>query len=155
MSYTPLVHRAKTFGDMWVYGMPMKLRGSWYMIYTSEKGFEQVRIKEATICVASTHFDMHQHRIFTGDVFKIKNSRGNEYLCICRFGNSDRKIVGFDRKQRSCQITGIYYEVGQGRHTFPIIVNHEGKNDTEIMELVGNIYDTPELEKEVTTQIMI
>jgi hypothetical protein len=139
----------------WVCGIPLKdgdVPDRWYIMFQYTDGLDKIQVVPESICMYSGHKDRKKNPIYVGDILKIKNSQGVEYLCICWYGDSKRELLGYDGIHRECQITGIYYQVGKKKHTFPVVENYAGVNDTKIMEIVGNVIDNPDLEKKALKQ---
>lgn len=85
--------------------------------------------------------------IYEGDILAITAENKQDILVICRFGTIQRRMdTGF-----LCDITGFYFERSDGLSSLPIVKNYKGKHDLEMMQIVGNIYETPNLFKQNDT----
>lgn len=83
--------------------------------------------------------------IYEGDILQLVDDAGNEIKVTCEFGLHKRKMdSGYEVK-----IAGFAFISPLGMPTFPIIHNYAGKSDLDIMEVIGNIYENPELIKDI------
>ena len=102
---------------------------------------------EDTLLKVLWHFDKKDKNgkdIYQGDIIKLKNEFGQEILVVCQFGDAKREIKG--NFIHNCLITGFYFIFNEFK-TFPIIKNYAGVSDYELFEVIGNIYENPELLK--------
>ncbi len=111
-------------------------------------GFAPEEVANVYIMQSSGLFDKNNTEIYEGDILKLVTSHGKEITVTCEFGSKERELRNFMGQVNTCQITGFYFLVMKRYPTYPIVENHLGKNDLEIMEVVGNIFETPELLKE-------
>lgn len=88
--------------------------------------------------------DKNNQEIFDGDIIKVTNEIGNEILVVCEFGEAVRN---FSPSKYDCNIVGFYYRLPDGFKSFPIVKNYLGVTDYEIFEVIGNIYENPEMLK--------
>lgn len=90
--------------------------------------------------------DKNGKDIFAGDIIQLINDN-NEYIrVVCEYGTVQRRILGgIIHQVNLCDITGFYFRNDSGVATFPIFENYQGKNDVELFEVIGNIYENPEL----------
>lgn len=84
--------------------------------------------------------DKEGKKIFEGDIIELENYLGEKIRVVCKFGTARRVIY-----ENECDITGFYFEYEGHFKTFPIVNNYAGKHDLELFEVIGNIYDNPEL----------
>lgn len=91
--------------------------------------------------------DKNGKDIYEGDILELINRDGKRIIVECRFGNFERELRNFMGDINSCQITGFAFLIHSRYPTFPIVKNYLEKNDLEIMEVIGNIYEAPELLK--------
>src|SRR5690606_11342130 len=87
--------------------------------------------------------DKNGKEICEGDIIKLIDDVGEEIIVVCEFGTVRREIYGHDLNL--CDITGFYFRKEDGKATFPIVDNYAGKHDLELMEVIGDIYENPEL----------
>jgi len=84
--------------------------------------------------------DRNSKEIYEGDIISVEREH-DTILVECKFGTIERQMAtGF-----LVDITGFYFERGDGCQTFPIKRNYKGVHDLEVFEVVGNIHETPEL----------
>lgn len=83
----------------------------------------------------SGHFDKKQKEIYEGDILELVNEDSKKIQVICHFGHAHRDIYG-----ANVDIVGFYFQLVNGKKSFPIIDNYLGKHDCELMEIVGNIH---------------
>jgi uncharacterized phage protein (TIGR01671 family) len=87
--------------------------------------------------------DKNGKDIYQGDIIELTNDRNEKIRVVCEYGTVQRRIVG--GTVNLCDITGFYFRNQHGQATFPIFENYQGKNDVELFEVIGNIYENPEL----------
>lgn len=88
------------------------------------------------------HQDKNGKDIYSGDILELVDSIGRKIQVICEFGDYERQLRNFVGDIHNCQITGFAFLVNNRYPTFPIIKNYLGVCDLEIMEVIGNIYQT-------------
>lgn len=86
--------------------------------------------------------DKKGKEIYEGDIIELPNEVNQKIRVICEFGTVQRELIG--GSVNLCDITGFYFSLN-GHATFPIVKNYKGLHDLELFEVVGNIYETPEL----------
>ena len=84
--------------------------------------------------------DKNRKEIYVSDIIELINEAGNKILVTCGFGHAHRELNGI-----LCDIVGFYFILPNGKKSFPICENYIGKHDTEIFEVVGNVYDNSDL----------
>ena len=85
--------------------------------------------------------DKQGKEIYEGDILQLVDDAGNEIKVTCEFGIHKRKMdSGF-----LVEISGFAFISPTGMPTFPIIHNYAGKSDLDIMEIIGNIFQNPDL----------
>lgn len=83
--------------------------------------------------------------IYDGDILKLINREGKEMLVLCQYGSFERQLRNFMGEINNCEITGFAFLVANRYPTFPLVKNYLNKNDLQIMEVIGNIHEHPEL----------
>ncbi len=92
----------------------------------------------------SNFYDKHKNEIYEGDIIELVNEAGKKIKVVCEFGTVEREIMG--GRLNLCVINGFSFcIVGNGKHTYPISKNYLGVCDTEIFEVIGNIYENKNL----------
>jgi len=89
--------------------------------------------------------DSKGKQIFEGDILELSNKDGKRVVVVCVFGTAGRQLRNFVGEINECQITGFYFLINKRYPTFPIVKNYAGKNDLEIMTIIGNIVENKEL----------
>lgn len=85
--------------------------------------------------------DKNLNPIFEGDILQIRIASGDLMYIVCQFGTIPRKMdTGWE-----VEISGFYFLREDGAQCFPISKNYLGGHDRDLMEIVGNIYQQPEL----------
>lgn len=88
--------------------------------------------------------DKNKNSIYEGDILKIKIENNFERILICKYGKFKRNIVAIDGKKHIAEIEGFYFLAKDiFKYLLPLIDNEV--SDTEKMEIIGNIYENPEL----------
>lgn len=84
--------------------------------------------------------DRNGREIYEGDIINLTNTAGVSINVVCEFGTARRVIF-----ENTVDITGCYFKLSNGEKTFPIVSNYAGKHDLDLFEIIGNIYENPEL----------
>lgn len=79
--------------------------------------------------------DKNGAEIFQGDKIRVY-LEDDDLEVTCCFGSAIRQIF-----ENEVEIIGFYFELDNGKKTFPITNNYAGKHDTEMFEIIGNIHD--------------
>jgi len=78
--------------------------------------------------------------IYEGDIINLINAEGDSINVVCEFGTARRRVIDC-----TVDITGFYFKLDNGKKSFPVVDNYLGKHDLELFEVIGNIYEHPEL----------
>jgi uncharacterized phage protein (TIGR01671 family) len=87
--------------------------------------------------------DKHGKEIYEGDILRIKTQSGREENFVCQWGVHRRDM----KSGYTVDIPSFSFVI-EGFPTFPIVNNYMNGHDLEIIEVIGNIYETPGLIKE-------
>uniref|UniRef100_A0A6M3XJK2 Putative YopX protein n=1 Tax=viral metagenome TaxID=1070528 RepID=A0A6M3XJK2_9ZZZZ len=86
--------------------------------------------------------DKNGKEIYEGDITSIQAEDGKINKFIVRFGIAQRIMqTGW-----LVDIPSFYFDlIGGDFKAFPIVINYKGKHDLEMMKIIGNIYENPEI----------
>lgn len=98
-----------------------------------------------TVCQYTGMKDKHKMKIFDHDILKFIVPDGTIRYFVVEWCANDRKLMplsGFEHDGHEVRINGWCF-VWNGYALYPTVI--DGIPDNEVMEIVGNIYDNPEL----------
>lgn len=104
------------------------------------------RVDPQTICQYTGLTDKNGRKIFEGDIVKLILLDGEVRYLKVSIKSVERKILchpDFDDEVSKVEITGIVFEWNE-YELFPCTDTY-GVTDYKMMEVVGNIFDNPEL----------
>lgn len=84
--------------------------------------------------------DKNGKEIYEEDILEILCADKIIRRCVCKWG-IHRRIM---KSGSEVDIPGFSF-IREDYPSFPIVKNHLGIHDLEIIEVIGNIYETPEL----------
>ncbi len=85
--------------------------------------------------------DMNGIDIYEGDILQIRTATGRIEMFTVEYGLHNRSMAsGFD-----VEIPGFAFVNQERFPTFPIVINYLNGRDMDIIEIIGNIYENPEL----------
>lgn len=105
-------------------------------------GFETFKRVECQVMQWSGMQDKNNKDIYEGDIISLVNDVNETVFVVCKYGIARRQIF-----ENTVDIPCFYFELPCGKKSFPIVENYAGKHDLELFEVVGNIYQNPELLK--------
>jgi hypothetical protein len=117
------------------------------ILYTKEvgaEGHQMTRERSDTwkLMLQSPWHDRNGKQIYDGDILEIVDDRGVTIRVICQYGEHVRTMdSGF-----AVTIAGFAFVRLYDNHpTFPVLNNYAGKSDLEIIEIIGNRFENPEM----------
>jgi uncharacterized phage protein (TIGR01671 family) len=137
--------RGKTAKGEWLYGYYLEKElcdGAGKCAYIKFDGSQEVRVSKETVGQFTGLCDGNGKEIYEGDILSLVASNGVKINVTCRFGSAHRTMKDTNAL---CDIVGFYFEHANGAKSFPMVCNYKGLHDTEIMEIIGNIHDNPNL----------
>jgi len=85
--------------------------------------------------------DKNKKDIYESDVLEIETANHTRVRMVCKWGTVQRTMdTGWE-----VDITGFHFYRTDGLAAFPITKNWAGKRDLDMLEVIGNLYETPEL----------
>lgn len=112
---------------------------------------EYIEIDPETLCQYTRLSDKNGKGIFKGDIVKLILPDGEIRHFKVSIKNVVRKVLchpDFDDEVSRVEITGIVFE-WNGYELFPCIDTY-GVPDYKMMEVIGNIFDNPEIVQKMT-----
>lgn len=85
--------------------------------------------------------DKNKKDIYESDVLEIETANHTRVRMVCKWGTVQRTMdTGWE-----VDITGFHFYRTDGLAAFPITKNWAGKRDLDMLEIIGNLYENPEL----------
>lgn len=112
-----------------------------------EKAYSLYAVHPDTIGQYTGLTDKNGDKIFEGDILLLKISDGSIRHFVVEWANENRilkSLKGFQHDSNPIRISGWCFN-WEGNRLYPSII--DGVPDNERMEIVGNVYDNPELPK--------
>ena len=132
------------------------LNGTWVYGYLCDKNYinsseleGEFLVDQDTVCQYTGLTDKNGKKIFEGDIMKLILPSGEIRYFKVSIKSVVRKVLchpDFEDEVLRVEITGIVFE-WNGYELFPCIDTYEVP-DYKVMEVVGNIFDNPELLEE-------
>lgn len=97
---------------------------------------QQIPFTDVIIMRKSSYKDKNGNFIYEGDKLKLLDKNKEEIITVCSYGKWKRRMDSGEL----VEIEGFCF-LFENTPTFPIIKNYIKKHDTEIMEIIGNIYE--------------
>lgn len=85
--------------------------------------------------------DKNKKDIYEGDIMKCTDDAGKEIIFVCEYGIARRELIS----GAEVDIPGFYFLKQDGHKSFPIAHNYLGMHDLDMIEVIGNIDENPEL----------
>lgn len=111
----------------WVYGGVAQFNEERAIIYQTEPEFHKFPVYADTVGQYTGLTDNNGERIWEGDIVRCKQERGNEGICVVRW---------FNGAFVACPISGNLLEMTLHDYWY---------NDYDLIEIIGNETDNPEL----------
>ena len=114
-------------------------------VYFIHKGCSQNRaIPNVELMQFTGLKDKNEKEIYEGDIVEILAENQQVNRLIVKYGIAQREMAS----NWLVDIPSFYFELNPGGFkAFPIVVNWNRKHDLEMMKIIGNIYENPELLK--------
>lgn len=137
----------------WFYGNGvLQGKGDFSIIYQTEPKFEKHSVYTDTLGQYTGLTDKNGNKIFEGDIFKFNDEVWESYYTACgtEYDSYEVKnygVVGFD-EDRSC-FDFVQYKFNENSVEADLHENYdiEFADFISELEVIGNIYDNPELLK--------
>ncbi len=132
--------------SQWIHGPngEVNLFGEMILLGGFLKG---ISVKDLNDCIPLQYTgikDCKDKEIYEGDIVKVYNDN-NRF--IVRFGKVERKVVSYDcYVDYPVEINGFYFESLEDKKAyFSITTNCFGENDLAGTEIIGNIFENPDI----------
>lgn len=86
--------------------------------------------------------DRYNEGIYRGDILELITQNGQKINVICEFDINKRFTLDTGWE---LDIPSFYFKRKDGLNSYPIVENYAGMHDLQKMEIIGNIYQHPEL----------
>lgn len=129
----------KDNGYGWAYGNLIQF--DWGDFIVAFNSFEnRQRVLPDSVGRLSPFTDRDGSMIWEGDLLEVE--REHDMVVVqCCFGSVQRIMdTGF-----LVDICGFYFAHTDGKASFLIVNNYAGKHDSQVIKVIGNIYQNPEL----------
>lgn len=131
-------------GGIWMVGIGAYKTHTTEHLVLNAKGdnVEVVRLRQYTGLK-----DKNGKEIFEGDILRLTIPDGSTRHFVVEWATEDRKLMplsGFEHDGNDIRISGWCFN-WEGHRLYPSVI--DGVPDNEVMEIVGNIHDNPELLK--------
>ena len=117
-----------------------------YDLTFTEQNVNSIReVDSNTVGQYTGMIDKHKKKIFEHDILKFQTPEGSIIYFVVKWCTCDRKLMSlcdFEHDGHEVRINGWCF-IWNGYALYPTVIN--GVPDNEVMEIVGNIYDIPEL----------
>ena len=148
-----ILFRGKRINDRWVYGSLVVSKNIDPAIYYEVgKGlvnqFDWCYVKNGTIGQYTGLKDKNGKKIFEGDILRFQVPDGTIRHFVIEWADEDRilrPLSDFVPDGNPIRISGWCFN-WNGYRLYPTVI--DGVPDNEVMEVVGNIHDNPELMKQ-------
>lgn len=138
--------RGRTYFNKWVYG-DLKRLLRFCGIATNKESFPYIKVNPDTIGLFTGLHDVNGKEIYEGDIlcFRVPDDTIRHF--VVEWASEDRilrPLSNFVPDGNPVRISGWCFN-WNGNHLYPTVI--DGIPDNEVMTIVGNIFDNPELLK--------
>ena len=148
-----IIFRGKNSKGVWVFGdLILVIEKESHIFYKTVEDIINKRISNETVVSETVGqytglTDKNGDKIFEGDILLLKISDGSIRHFVVEWANENRilkSLKGFQHDNNPIRISGWCFN-WEGNRLYPSVI--DGVPDNERMEIVGNVYDNPELLK--------
>jgi hypothetical protein len=92
--------------------------------------------------------DRYNKEIYEGDILRVLAEDGNYNILVVEYGTARRMVSAANGSGEliKVDIPCFFFRHTKSRNkTFPIVLNHKNLHDLDMLEIIGNIFENPEM----------